>query len=216
AGKGAAAGGAAGKGAAAGGGADDPEAKSRMMAQRMAGELEKLVLPHALARDLGGKFTEVAKSDAGGQSTFVAKLNKDAAREMSGMKDQRPPGREGREGREGRPGREGREGREGEGGNKRERPKRGDGDDGADAAFAANQDAPPERGGKAAAGGRAEPDIAGTVTVVVANGAVKSIGVEISIQGPQSRVVRKSWQLAGIDQTKVEVPADAASALAGK
>ena len=203
----------AGKGAAAGGGADDPEAKSRMMAQRMAAELEKLVLPHALARDLGGKFTDVSKSEAGGQSTYVAKLNKDVARELSGMKEQRAPAREGREGRPGR---------DGDGGGQRERPKRGGGGggdgegDGAEEAFAAHQDAPPERGGKAAAGGRGEAEVSGIATVVVAGGVVKSIGIEISIQGPQARVVRKSWQLAGVDATTVEVPADAATALAGK
>jgi hypothetical protein len=213
------------KGVGGGAAADDPEAKSRMMAQRMALEIEKLSLPHVVARDLAGKCTDVTRSEAGGKVTYVGKLHKDAARELSGSKDQRPPGREGREGRPGREGREGREGRDGQGGGKRERPNRGgggeggdDGDDGesANLPFAANQDAPPERGGKAAAGGRGEPEVDGSVTVVVAGGVVTSLGVEISFKGPQSRVVRKSWQLSGIEKTSVEVPAEAAAALAGK
>ena len=193
--------------------------KSHGMMVRMAGEVDRIVFPHMLVKDLGPKLTEVTKSEAGGASTFVATLSKDAAREFSGMKDARPgkPAGEGREGREGREGGGKGSGKERKGG--KGRPAGGDGGDeegdGDGMAFAAAQEKPGQDGAKGA-GARDAAEATGTMTFVVGSDGVTSITLEVSVKAQQTRVIRKSWKLSGVDKTMVEVPAEAAAALGAK
>lgn len=191
-----------------GGAAEGDKALGMMM--RMAGEVDRIVFPHMLVKDLGPKLTDVTKSESGGTSTFVAQLSKEAAREFSGMKDARA----------GKPAGEGREGGGNGGGKERKggkgRPAGGGGEDGDGdgMAFAAAQEKPGQDGAKGA--GARDAETTGTMTIVVGSDGVSSINLEVSVKAQQTRVIRKSWKLSGVDKTMVEVPADAAAALGAK
>ena len=181
-------------GAAEGGAVAEGDENARGNRKRLVAEVDSILFPHVLLKQLGPKVGDVTRSAAGETVTYVAALDKETARQYAGLREERGGRREG-----GRPGREGR--KEGDGG--------GPGGDGG-----AGQEAPEE---KAPEGftrpGPVELKYDGKVTVVATKGVVASIAIEVVVKGPQTRIVRKSLTLSAIDATAVEPPAEAATAL---
>lgn len=183
-------------GAPEGGASAEGEEKARGNQKRVVAEVDQILFPHVLMKQLGPKVGDVTRSGAGDTVTYVAVLDKETAREYSGQGE--------RGGRREGGGRQGREGRKDGGGG----AKGGDG--------GAGQGSPQE-GGKPQEGGarqgRGEPELDGKLTVVATKGVISSIEIEVAVKGPQTRVVRKSMKVSAIDATAVEPPAEAAAAL---
>ncbi len=163
--------------------------KAPPMLGRMAVEIDRILFPHQLVKELGKKIGDVTRSEKDGAVTYVATLNKDVARELVGAPNDRGARREGGK----------REGGKREGG-KREGGEGGKGEAG---------EAPEPKGEGAAR----ELDCEGKMTAVASNGQITTIEIEITVKGPQPRVVRRSMKLSGIDATAVAAPAEAIAVL---
>ncbi len=185
---------------AAGGEGDE---KARGNQKRVVAEVDQVLFPHQLMKQLGGKVGEVTSSAAGDTVTYVAALDKETAREYAGQ-----PERGGRREGGGRQGREGR--KEGGGGG----GKGGDGGAGQGQGQGQGQgkgQGKPQEGG--ARQGRGEQEVDGKLTVVATKGVISSLEIEVTVKGQQTRVVRKSMKVSAIDAVAVELPAEVMTAL---
>ncbi len=161
---------------------------------RTANEIERLLFPHVVVKELGKKVLDVTRSEAGGVVTYVATLDPEVARELAGAGGERTARREGGR-REGR-----REGGKREGG---EAGKEG------------GEGGEPATGGAAAGGERIAKSVEcdGKVTFVASNGQITSLDIEVTFKGQQPRVQRRTLKLSAIDATTVEPPAEAIAVL---
>lgn len=175
--------------------AGEAGAKGSAALVRVSAEVERLLFPHVLMKELGKKVREVSKSEADGSVTFVATLDPEVARDWAGLQGERPARREG-----GR-----REGGKREGG-KRE---------GGEAGGEGGEGETPKAGGAAAGGERVARSVEceGKLTVVSSKGQITSLDIEVTVKGQQPRVLRRTMKLTAIDATAVAPPAEAIAVL---
>lgn len=177
--------------------AGEAGAKGSAALVRVSAEVERLLFPHVLMKELGKKVREVSKAEADGAVTFVATLDPEVARDWAGLQGERPGRREGGRRAGGREGgkREGGEGGEG-------------GDEGGEGEA-------PKAGGAAAGGERVARNVEceGKLTVVSSKGQITSLDIEVTVKGQQPRVLRRTMKLTAIDATAVAPPAEAIAVL---
>ncbi|MBL8841904.1 MAG: hypothetical protein JNL90_10300 [Planctomycetes bacterium] len=180
--------------------AGEAGAKGSAALVRVSAEVERLLFPHVLMKELGKKVREVSKAEADGSVTFVATLDPEVARDWAGLQGERPARREGgrREGGK-------REGGKREGGNR-------EGGEGGDEG---GEGETPKAGGAAAGGERVARNVEceGKLTVVSSKGQITSLDIEVTVKGQQPRVLRRTMKLTAIDATAVAPPAEAIAVL---